>query len=95
MRYHVTSVIHLSLEKWYNKGMTPERAKEIIEGIDDFCPGLGGIRLYCEPQGINMNWNVCTQTTNADQIWLLVATIEDAMNRELGLPCTRHGGVRA
>lgn len=84
MHYSVTSIIWLSLEYYYNAGLTPERAKEIIENMND--PGSMSLKLQCRPQGINRNWNVYTGLTDRDQINYLVGRIyvrlEEAIGRE-------------
>lgn len=74
IHYHTTTIIHLSLEHFYNEGLTKEEAKSIIEGIQD--PGGGsGMNLRCHPQFINGNWNVETLTTNPTTIGDIVELI--------------------
>lgn len=79
---NVTSVIWLSLEDYYNKGLTPARAKELIQTITD--PGsAGGLKLYCTSSGLNGNWNVETQTRNGDYIEFIAMNIEFVLDEEL------------
>lgn len=84
LSYWVSSIIWLSLEDWYNAGLTPERAREIIEGIQD--PGMMaflGSRLRCETQGVNGNWNVRIATTDPRTIVKTVSLIRDRLDAEL------------
>jgi hypothetical protein len=74
MNYYVTSIIHLSLEDYYNAGLTPEQAKTVIELMND--PGSCSLKLQCRNQGINHNWNVLTSLTDPEQISWLVGRIE-------------------
>lgn len=79
---NVTSVLWLSLEDYYNKGLTPARAKELIEKIPD--PGsAGGLKLYCSSSGLNGNWNVETQATKRNYLELIEMFIEDALEDEM------------
>jgi hypothetical protein len=73
MNYYVTSIIHLSLEDYYNAGLTPEHAKTVIELMND--PGSSGLKLQCRNQGINHNWNVITGLTDPEHISWLVGRI--------------------
>ncbi len=73
MNYHITTVIWLSLEDFYNRGLTPEQAKTIIEAMDD--PAGGSLRLRCENQFINGNWNVHTGLLDQHRIYNLVLDI--------------------
>lgn len=74
--YHTSINIHLSLEDYYNSGLSPEDAKKVIESIRD--PGLSTTNLYCRPAGINNNWIV---QTNAPQVCIrtLVRVIDHAL----------------
>jgi transcriptional regulator CtsR len=63
-------VIHLSLEDYHNKGLTPEETKYVIESIRD-----GNSYLWCEPQGINNNWNVRTRSFHPIHIQNIVDEI--------------------
>lgn len=84
MTYSVTSIIWLSLEDYYNSGLTPEQAKSIIEAMND--PGSSSLKLQCRAQGINRNWNVMTSLTDPDHINYLVERIyirlEEAIGKE-------------
>lgn len=53
LRYRTTVRVYFSLEDYYNRGITPEQAREIIENIR-----INGDYLYCYPAGINQNWAV-------------------------------------
>ena len=75
-----SSILHLSLEKYYNAGITPARAKEIIEGVRDF---VGCLNLWCEPGGVNNNWNVRTRVNNVEMQRDLVIHLTDLMEAEL------------
>ena len=83
MNYHTSTIIWLSLEPYYNRGLKPERAKEIIEKVLDFPDSL-------EHQGINGNWNVRTLRTRREDIDLLVLDIEYALSTELSDSLTNH-----
>jgi hypothetical protein len=48
LEFHTYKMISLSLEDFYNKGITPEQAKEVIEGITG--------QFSCSPTGTNNNW---------------------------------------
>jgi hypothetical protein len=79
INYYPTTLIHLSLEDFYNDGMTPEQAKQIIEGISDpaATATLGyNFKLKCSPQYINGNWNVETWATTPENIHQIVRMIE-------------------
>ena len=81
MNYHVSSIIHLSLEKYYNAGILPERSKELIESIPD--PGSSSLNLWCTKQCINHNWDVRTLLTDPESIEQLVWQITDVLDAEL------------
>ena len=72
INYHTTSVIHLSLEKFYNAGLTEEKAREIITSMGDPCSCLN---LRCHRSGLNGNWNVETSATNPEIIEDIVGVI--------------------
>lgn len=75
--YSVTSVIHLSLEYYHNAGLSPEKTKEIIEGIRD---PAGNLNLYCEASGINHNWNVRTRALSPGTHGDIVNEITERIN---------------
>lgn len=83
MNYYFSSIIHLSLESYYNRGLTPEKAKEIIEGIRDYGSDYGN--LWCQSSGINSNWSVRTLATDPvllDGIArLILIQIEDYLSK--------------
>jgi hypothetical protein len=78
--YYATSVLHLSLEDYFNAGIPPERSKELIEGIRDV---VGTLNLWCEPSGINHNWNVRTRANTTRDQYLVVFEITCALEDEL------------
>ena len=80
--YFVTSVIWLSLEEYYNAGLTPEQAKNTIELMSDPASG-GGMKLRCEKQFVNSNWNVLTGLTDPYRIRLLVEDIYRSLDMAL------------
>ena len=75
---YTTSVMHLALEDFYNAGISPEQAKNVIESIRD---RAGTLR--CEASGINNNWNVHTVCCHRDSIKEIVWQIEDCLNELL------------
>lgn len=77
MNYYTTSIIHLSLEDYYNNGLSQATMKEAIEGMRD--PG-GSSNLWCTESGINHNLDVRTRLTELLDIAELVADIEDKLN---------------
>jgi len=80
----ITSVLWLSLEKYYNQGLTPERAKELIEKIPD--PGsLVGGPLRCESARLNGNWNVHTSSCDSNTIYEIIDDISLVLDNELKL----------
>lgn len=79
INYWVSSEIWLSLEDYYNKGITPKRAKELIESISD----ARGRKLNCRESGINDNWIVKTMMNNPDDHTRLVWKIESLLEDEL------------
>ena len=80
--YHVTSIIWLSLEDYYNAGLTPEQAKDTIESMDDPA-SMGNLKLRCEKQFVNHNWNVHTGLTNPYMISILTQRIYRALDEAL------------
>ena len=85
LSYYTSGVIHLSLEDYYNAGMTSEEAKEIIEEIPDDLSGHSnlGLCLHCERQFINSNWNVHTRYAFPDEIEVIVCEIRLALGQAL------------
>lgn len=77
--YFVTSEIWLHLEEYYNKGLTSEEAKEVIESITNPFQHYGystADKLQCELMGVNGNWIVKICTRKASSIQFIVDTIE-------------------
>lgn len=75
--YFTTTRIWLHLEEFHNRGLTPERSKQIIEALPD--PGSAVRSLHCEPMHVNNNWVIETSLSGVDhsaisdlvaQIWL-------------------------
>jgi hypothetical protein len=60
--YHTTSELWLSLEAFYNRGVTPAEVKAIIERMPD--PGSSSLTLRCHPSGFNDNWIVGTRSND-------------------------------
>jgi len=82
--FYTTTTVHLSLEDFYNAGMTPERAKEIIETFRDTSgPMRPAMRLFCSPAGINNNWKFEVYSTNQHYVSDLLEDISYALNLEL------------
>jgi hypothetical protein len=52
IRYHTSTRIWLSLEQYYNRGITPKQIEDIIKAIDD---PFSSLYLRCQPMGINGN----------------------------------------
>jgi len=85
--YYTTSILHLSLEPFYNAGLSPEEARTAIESIiNPFQPDgfySSEDRLRTERQFINGNWNVLTTTNNPLDHEMLVRIIEDRLDKAL------------
>lgn len=79
INYWVSSEIWLSLESYYNKGITPKRAKELIESIYV----VRGGKLNCRESGINGNWIVKTRLNDPDNHAFIVQKIEYLLENEL------------
>jgi hypothetical protein len=78
--YYATSILHLSLESYFNAGIPPSRSKELIESIPDV---VGSLNLWCEPSGVNHNWNVRTRANTERNQYLIVFQITCALEAEL------------
>lgn len=74
INYFTTTEIWLSLEDYYNQGLPPEKAKEIIERIRN--PYGSNTYLSCEKSGLNDNWIVRTFAKTPEQIRNVVYLIE-------------------
>lgn len=81
MQYFVTSLIWLSLEKYYNAGLTQERAREVIESLRD--PYGQNTKLFCLRSGFNGNWKVETSALSSEQIADVVDLIDTALEIEM------------
>ena len=84
--YYTTSVIHLSLEGYHNAGLSKDETKAAIEAIVypfQACGYSTGSKLWCEPSGINSNWNVRVLTTNPGEIAYVVDLIHERLNAAL------------
>lgn len=87
IRYFTTTEIWIHLEDYYNKGLEPEKAKEIIESIVNPFQGAcysSTDTLQCEPMRINRNWIVKTQTNNPERIREIVEIIEHEIKKFMG-----------
>jgi len=80
IEYYATSVLHISLEDYHNAGIPPERSKELIEGIPDV---VGSLNLWCEPSGVNHNWNVHTRSNTKRNQETLITVITCLLDAEL------------
>lgn len=84
--YHTTTDIWLHLEEYYNKGLSPEEAKEIIEGIVEpfqFYIISTGNTLRTKPMGINGNLIVESNAREPQEVRHVVALIEDAIRSKM------------
>ncbi len=80
--FNTTCVLWLHLESYHNAGIKPERSREIIEKLTD--PGsAGGMKLRCEAQGINHNWNVLTQSLSPRTHDMIADAIQFRLEAEL------------
>jgi hypothetical protein len=66
MQYFVTSLIWLSLETYYNQGMTSDQARSLIENLND--PYGPNAKLYCARAGYNGNWKVETSALHQSRL---------------------------
>lgn len=80
IEYYATSVLHLSLEVYHNAGIPPSRSKELIESIWDM---VGSLNLWCEPSGLNDNWNVHTRSNTKRNQETLICVIGVVLDAEL------------
>ena len=78
--YYLSTNISLSLEDYYNDGLTPEEAKEVIENISDTQCGGWPSHLSCRPSGINRNWTVRTLLMHPQDIRDIVIGIQVALD---------------
>lgn len=69
LKYSTANLIFLDLKEYYEKGVTPDQARCVIEDIQD----ASGTHLNCEPSGKNNNWTVWCPHGNIE---CLVADIE-------------------
>jgi hypothetical protein len=81
MQYFVTSLIWLSLETYYNQGMTSDQARSLIENLND--PYGPNAKLYCARAGYNGNWKVETSALSSEQIADVVDRIHRALELDL------------
>jgi hypothetical protein len=88
VKYHVTSRIWLSLERYYNAGLTPEQAREVIERIAD--PGSNTSNLRCKSSGFNGNWIVETSCRDEESIETIFYHIELSLSTELARQKKQH-----
>lgn len=81
IEYWTSSMLWLSLEKLYNRGLSPARAGEIIRAIPD--PGSATMNLRCSSSGLNNNWRIETQANDPDAHAQIVSLVEAALLDEL------------
>jgi len=65
-----TTKVYLSLERYYNLGLTPDEAVQAIKSVN-FCGDL-----YPERTGFNHNYSFCTPSRNYKEINEIVCAIE-------------------
>ena len=87
IKYHTTTDIWLDLEDYYNKGLTPKRAIELIEGInepiaDDYAPLISS-RLRCEKEALWDDLIVKSSAISSEEIQRIVDLIENAIDIEM------------
>ena len=86
LSYYTTTNINLHLEDYHNKGITPERSKELIESIVEpiqYCGYSSAFKLHCTPTGINHNWSVETSARSKEDVEYVVLLIVRKLDREL------------
>jgi hypothetical protein len=70
---HTKTKIVLSLEDYYNAGLSSEEVKNAIEKIRDPFSSCGN--LFCERIGFNYNYSIDVWTNNPDKIEYIIDTI--------------------
>jgi hypothetical protein len=70
--YFTSTIVHLSLEKYLNLGLTPEETKQAIESVQKRRDYLDITRLE---SGFNYNWSFNTRYSNKDYIDDIVVEI--------------------
>lgn len=60
--YSLFTNVFLYLEDYYNKGITPEEAREIINTTRD----MNGTLLNAQPTGFNNNWSFMTRSEDIE-----------------------------
>lgn len=76
INYYTTLNIHLSLEEYYNKGLSPLSVKNIIESLND---PMTGQKFHCRSSGFNNNWVIETR----GNIEVVVSLIESELEYQL------------
>lgn len=76
--YTTSTRVWLHLEDYYNAGLTPEEAKGVIEGLR---PSEFSGYFYCEPSGVNGNWNIDVPSRYSAAYVVLLIT--EALDRRL------------
>lgn len=79
LNYYTSTNLHLSLESFYNNGLTSEEAKATIENIKNR-------EFYCSPSGLNRNWIVQTRRDPDDEMRLIKSALIDALYTKKGIP---------
>ncbi len=62
LKYHSTTSIWLKLEEYYNAGLTPEKAKEIIQNTCDFKVVESGFNSNFIIENMNLDGDGITKT---------------------------------
>jgi hypothetical protein len=81
LSYHTSTNIWLHLEYAYNRGMTPDEARAVIERVP---VGRSGERLHCQPSGLNGNWIVDVPFREVITIAVIAHAVEMAIFDALG-----------
>ena len=55
INYHISTRIWLSLEEYYNSGITPQQIENVIKKMRD---PFRSLCLRCQPMGVNGNFIV-------------------------------------
>jgi len=96
IKYHTSTRVWLSLENYYNQGITPEEAKKVIENLKDLSFDY---HIHCEASGLNQNWIfdvhdecVIPEIISAIdfKLWNLVREKKNEASRKITTRISRH-----
>ena len=79
IHYRTSTNVWLSLEEFYNRGLTSQEAREVIETFRT----SNNLYLLAESMGLNGNWIVDVGRLTPDQIACLVSHIENSLEQRL------------